>query len=62
MLPNGAAFVVFDGARFFGDVLVQKVSKRAFSNEANASGVFLFGIGQANFIGNAAPLDSERVL
>ena len=49
VLANGSACCVFDGARFFGNVAVQEISKGSLTNEANACGVFFLGIGQANF-------------
>ena len=56
MCANFAAVLVFDRAGLVGDVAVQELAKRAFTNEANARGVFLFRVGQANLIGNAANL------
>ena len=54
MLADGAPRRVFDRARLFGDVAVQKVTERSLPNEANAGRIFLFRIGQANLLRNAA--------
>ena len=49
-------FCVFDRSGFFGDVAVQEVAERALANEANASGILLFGIRQADLISYATNL------
>jgi hypothetical protein len=53
MCANLATAFVLDGARFVGDVVIQELTEGALTDEANASGVFLFGVGQPNFVGNA---------
>ena len=51
-----AALVVLDQARRLGDVAVEELSERPLANKADAGRVFLFGIGQADFVSDAAHL------
>ena len=51
-----AAFVVLDRARRLGDVAVKELSERPLADETDAGRVFLFGIGQADLVGDAAHL------
>ena len=54
MSANGAACGILDRARLLADVAVQKFAEGPLANEADARGVFLFGIGQTDLFGNAA--------
>ena len=56
MLAHAAALVVANGAGGFLNVAVQKLAEGPLANKANAGAVFLFGVGQANRVGNAAHL------
>lgn len=47
MLANLLAFIVQNGPRCSRQVAIQKLTERAFANEANASAVFFGGVGQA---------------
>ena len=61
VLAQLAPPVIDDGAGFFADVAVQKVAKRALADKADASGVFLFGVGQGQLCGDAAHLGFAQV-
>ncbi|MNT44181.1 hypothetical protein D3C72_1806980 [compost metagenome] len=56
VLAQLAVAVVQDQAGLLADVAVEEVAKRALADEADTGGIFLLGIGQANFFGNAAHL------
>ena len=45
VLAHGAPALVLDGTGLFGDVAVQKITKRALANEADAGGIFFAGVG-----------------
>ena len=54
MLADGAALARLDGAGARLQVAAQKFAKGPLADEANAGGVFLFGVGQPGFGGDAA--------
>lgn len=56
VLAHHPALVVADGAGFLLDVAVEELAERTFTNEANAGGILLLGVGQANLGRNAAHL------
>ena len=56
MFAQHAALVVFDRAGGFGDVTVKELSERPLADEADAGRVFLFRVGQADLVSDAAHL------
>ena len=61
MFANGVAFRVLDRARFLGNVAVQKFTKWTLANKADAGGIFLLGVGQLHFSGDAAHFCLEQL-
>jgi hypothetical protein len=51
MLADAAAAVVDDVARLLAEVAVQELAERPLADEADAGGVLLLGIGQADLGG-----------
>ena len=56
MLADGVAFGVFNRAGLFGDVAIQKFSKRTLADKANPGRILFSRIRQADLVGNTAHL------